>query len=76
MVNSRLAGLEVDFFFPARSLVVEVDGHRFHRTREAFERDRERDAILAAAGFPVLRFTHRQLTERPREVAAAVRSSA
>jgi putative AbiEi antitoxin of type IV toxin-antitoxin system/uncharacterized protein DUF559/transcriptional regulator with AbiEi antitoxin domain of type IV toxin-antitoxin system len=74
--GARVAGLEVDFLFPTRRLVVELDGYRYHRTRSAFERDRERDAILAAAGLRTLRFTHRQLTRRPQSVLAALRSSA
>jgi very-short-patch-repair endonuclease len=74
--GARVAGLEVDFLFPTRRLVVELDGYRYHRTRKAFERDRERDAILAAAGLRTLRFTHRQLTRRPQSVLAALRSSA
>jgi very-short-patch-repair endonuclease len=71
-VNTRVAGLEVDFLFAAHRLVVEVDGYRFHRSRSAFERDRERDAILARHGFRALRFSHRQVTRRRSEVAAAV----
>jgi predicted transcriptional regulator of viral defense system len=71
-----VAGLRVDFLFAASRLVVETDGYRYHRTRRAFERDRERDAILARAGYRTLRFTHRQLTKRPAEVAETVRSSA
>ena len=49
-------------------LVVETDCWRYHRTRRAFERDRERDAILARAGYRTLRFTHRQLTSDPAAV--------
>ena len=71
-VNARIAGLEVDFLFAARGVVVEVDGYRFHRTRKAFERDRERDALLAAAGHRVLRFSYDQVTSRPESVAAAL----
>jgi very-short-patch-repair endonuclease/predicted transcriptional regulator of viral defense system len=71
-----VAGLRVDFLFAASRLVVETDGYRYHRTRRAFERDRERDAILARAGYRTLRFTHRQMTRRPAEVAATIRSSA
>jgi very-short-patch-repair endonuclease len=71
-----VAGLRVDFFFAQSRLVVETDGYRYHRTRRAFERDRERDAILARAGCRTLRFTHRQLTKRASEVAATIRSSA
>ena len=58
-------------------LAVETDSWTFHRTRRAFERDRERDAILARAGYRTLRFTHRQLTREPAMVAETiVRSSA
>jgi very-short-patch-repair endonuclease/predicted transcriptional regulator of viral defense system len=71
-----VAGLRVDFLFAASRLVVETDGYRYHRTRRAFERDRERDAILARAGYRTLRFTHRQLTREPALVAATIRSSA
>ena len=41
-----------------------------HLRPAAFENDRERDAELHAAGYLVLRFTWRQLTERPEWVAA------
>jgi very-short-patch-repair endonuclease/predicted transcriptional regulator of viral defense system len=75
-VNERVAGLEVDFLFAAQRLVVEADSWRFHRTRKAFERDRERDAILARAGYRTLRFTDRQMTRAPADVAKTIRSSA
>ena len=42
-----------------------------HRGRP-FERDRERDAILAAAGIFTLRFTDLQLERRPEEVESAL----
>lgn len=71
-VNADIAGLAVDFVFEDRKLAVEADSWQFHRTRRAFERDRERDAILARAGYRTLRFTHRQLTRRAAEVAATL----
>jgi very-short-patch-repair endonuclease len=40
------------------------------------EPHRERDAILARAGYRVLRFSHRQLTREPTMVAHSLRSSA
>jgi very-short-patch-repair endonuclease/predicted transcriptional regulator of viral defense system len=76
IAQAWVAGLRVDFLFAASRLVVETDGYRYHRTRRAFERDRERDAILARAGHRTLRFTHRQLTREPAMVAATIRSSA
>jgi predicted transcriptional regulator of viral defense system len=71
-----VAGLRVDFLFAASRLVVETDSWSYHRTRRAFERDRERDAILARAGHRTLRFTHRQLKRDAATVAETIRSSA
>jgi very-short-patch-repair endonuclease len=70
--NVRIAGLEVDAVWPQQRLVVEVDGYAFHRTREAFERDRRRDARLLVAGYRVLRITWRRLTREPEQVIALV----
>ena len=55
-------------------LVVELDGHAFHRTRAAFERDRVRDASLQVAGYRVLRITHRRLEAEPAAVIAEARA--
>jgi hypothetical protein len=64
LVNHRLLDYTVDFFWPDARLVVETDG-RNHLRPVAFEDDRERDARLLTSGYAVLRFTWRQLTERP-----------
>jgi very-short-patch-repair endonuclease len=63
--NAKLHGLEVDLLWPRERVVVEVDGFDWHRDRTAFERDRYRDGILAAAGFLVVRVTWRQITREP-----------
>lgn len=63
---------KADFLWREHMLVVETDGHAFHRGREAFERDRRRDQALAMSGFETLRFTWRQVTEEPQRVAATV----
>ncbi|HEV2062258.1 MAG TPA: type IV toxin-antitoxin system AbiEi family antitoxin domain-containing protein, partial [Solirubrobacteraceae bacterium] len=55
--NVTLGGVEVDFLWRGRGLVVELDGWRYHRSRQAFEDDRARDQALARAGHRVLRFT-------------------
>jgi hypothetical protein len=70
--NVRIAGLEVDFVWRDRRLIVEVDGYAYHRSPRALERDRERDVILGMAGWCVRRFTWRQITHRAAWVAAAV----
>src|SRR5262249_13540911 len=68
VVNGRVEGLEVDFHWPDRRLIVETDGHEHHGTRAPFERDRARDQRLIAAGWTVIRFTHRQVQEDPARV--------
>jgi hypothetical protein len=73
-VNVRVAGLEVDAVWHDHRLVAELDGHEFHRTRAAFERDRIRDARLQLAGYSVVRFTYRRLESAPAEVVQTVRS--
>jgi very-short-patch-repair endonuclease len=67
-VNAKVAGYEVDFVWRRESLVVEVDGYAFHSHRAAFERDRERDAVLQGAGFRTMRVTWRQLLRERRAV--------
>ena len=74
-LNASLHGLEVDAYWPQYSLVVELDGWQWHRTRAAFERERERDVLLARHGIRVLRFSWRQLTGDSEGVAEAIASS-
>jgi very-short-patch-repair endonuclease len=71
-VNHVVAGLEVDLLFAPQRLAVEADSWTYHRTRSAFERDRERDALLARAGYRVLRFSDRQIEHEPSTVAGAI----
>jgi very-short-patch-repair endonuclease len=72
-VNIAIEGVEVDVAWPARRLVVELDGYEFHRTRARFEEDRSRDGELLVAGYRVLRITHRRLESDAPGVVAAVR---
>jgi hypothetical protein len=69
-VNARPLGFRVDFLWPDRRLVAETDGWRYHRNRASFETDRARDQALTAAGYIVMRFTHRQVAEAPEDVVA------
>jgi len=70
ITNTWVAGWEVDAFWPAQRLVVEVDGFAYHGSRAAFERDRRKDAALVAAGYRVVRITWRQLVDEPHVVVA------
>jgi very-short-patch-repair endonuclease len=64
-VNARLHGYEVDFLWREKRRVIEVDGHAFHRTRQATTRDRRKDDDLEAAGYRVTRFTADQVLHDP-----------
>jgi very-short-patch-repair endonuclease len=71
--NAHVEGYEVDAVWRAQRLAVELDGWTDHQTRRAFEQDRERDRALTAAGWRVIRVTHRQLAERPDRVLSTLR---
>ena len=64
-VNRRVAGYEVDMLWQAQRLIVELDGYAFHHHRRPFERDRDKDADLVAAGYSVVRITWQRLTRQP-----------
>ncbi|HEV7175129.1 MAG TPA: type IV toxin-antitoxin system AbiEi family antitoxin domain-containing protein [Solirubrobacteraceae bacterium] len=64
-MNARIAGYEVDALFREQRVIVELDGYQFHGTRQAFEKDRERDAATLAAGLVTVRITWERLTETP-----------
>ncbi len=55
----------MDFFWPAKRLMVEADSYTYHSMPGAFERDRERDQQLTLAGYTVVRFTYAQVTRQP-----------
>jgi Protein of unknown function (DUF559) len=74
VVNGPVEGREVDMLWPAAKLIAELDGHHFHGTRTAFERDRARDAALQRAGYRVVRITHRRLVHEPELVADDIRT--
>jgi very-short-patch-repair endonuclease len=63
-----------DIVFSRLKLVIEIDGRAFHVSPEQFQTDRERQNRLVAAGWTVLRFTWRDLTERPAYVIGTIRA--
>lgn len=72
LVNRPLNGFTVDFLWPDHRLIMEVDGHDTHGDRVAFEEDRRRDQLHAAAGYTVIRITWRQLRNEPAAVVARI----
>jgi very-short-patch-repair endonuclease len=58
----------VDFLFKhdsGRNFVVELDGHAYHSSRAAMQRDKSRDRELQEAGYMVLRFTYDEVWPDP-----------
>jgi very-short-patch-repair endonuclease len=71
-----IAGFEVDFRVIGTRVLLECDGWAHHGLdRVGFERDRERDADLQAAGWIVLRFTYRAVMTRPKATADRIRAA-
>ncbi len=65
----------VDFAYLERRVVIEADSRRWHGLFEAFEIDRRRDIAAQLAGWKILRFTWKMLTEDPRFVIDTVRAA-
>jgi very-short-patch-repair endonuclease len=76
-VEIRLAGraVRVDLADEVNRVVIEADSYEHHGDRESWERDCERYDELTAAGWVVLRFTWRQVVDRPERVTQIVRST-
>jgi hypothetical protein len=69
-VNVHPAGYEVDAYFAAERLIVELDGYDFHSDRRTFESDRERDAHHLALGIATVRLTWERIHQHPGREAA------
>jgi hypothetical protein len=55
----------VDCRWPTHRLTVELDSYRFHRTRRAWEQDRQRERDARARGDEFRRYTWRDVVEEP-----------
>lgn len=73
-LSARGRRYQADCLWPEQRIVVELDGYGSHGTRSAFERDRDRDRRLAAAGYRSTRITWHQLHEIPHEIATDLRA--
>lgn len=68
-----LPGIRVDFLI-GRRLVVECDSRTWHGGNVNYERDRRRDAKLAAAGYIVIRLSYQQVMHETDAVLAQIRT--
>jgi very-short-patch-repair endonuclease len=64
-VNHPINGKKRDFVWPTERLVVEVDSHAYHSSKEAMRRDRQRDRELTALGWRPARFTYEEVAFEP-----------
>ena len=65
----------VDFAYPERRLVIEIDGYLYHSDPASFVRDRIRQNRLLLAGYKILRYTAKDLHEEQTRVAAEIARS-
>jgi very-short-patch-repair endonuclease len=72
-VNVKVGPYTADFLWREQRLVVEVDGWRAHRGRQAFLDDRARDAYLRLRGLEVQRFSDVQVEHDEPTVVALLR---
>jgi putative AbiEi antitoxin of type IV toxin-antitoxin system/uncharacterized protein DUF559/transcriptional regulator with AbiEi antitoxin domain of type IV toxin-antitoxin system len=63
----------LDLAYPEKRVALEIDGFRFHDTRESFDTERARGNELQAIGWKVLRLTSQHLERSPEEVAEWIR---
>ena len=81
-VQSEVAGLvpgrkfRADIVIPAARLIVEFDGFQYHRSKAAFQKDRERQNLLVEQGWRVLRFFNAQVRNDLHGVVAQILSIA
>ncbi|MDN5920137.1 MAG: endonuclease domain-containing protein [Pseudonocardia sp.] len=66
---------EIDVAFPAERVAIEFDGWAFHNDPQRFQNDRTKGNALVAAGWTLLRFTWRDITDRPAAVVAQIREA-
>jgi hypothetical protein len=74
LVNSRVHGYLVDFYWPEHRIAVETDSWEYHRGSVAMEDDHARDLALHSDGIETRRYTGAQLETEPVTVCADLRA--
>lgn len=72
-VNVLVQGHLVDFLWPAQKVIVETDSWGHHGDPPTFEKDRQTDVDLVAAGYDVHRATYKMLMNNPQPLLNNVR---
>ena len=71
--NKDAGGRRVDCRWPEQRLTVELDSYRYHSSRHAWERDRQREREAYARGDDIRRYTHDDVFVRFRRMLAELR---
>jgi hypothetical protein len=64
VMSTRVAGYEADALWPQQRIVIELDSWEFHKDREQFESDRDRDVDRLVAGHVTVRVTWERIEHR------------
>lgn len=72
-INLPFNGRKLDAYFPDHGVIVELDGWGFHKQRQAFEDDRERDADHLDHGLVTVRITKDRFDATPDPEAARLK---
>lgn len=76
LFNSRgVIWARLDIAWPSLRLVVEADGREYHDKLKPLYRDRDRQNDVSKIGWTVLRYTWRDVKNRPRWIVAQVRAT-
>lgn len=67
-VNYNLVGMEVDMYWPAHRLAVELDTYETHGSRDSFEEDHLRQEELMLEGIAVAHVTGTRFAREPKAV--------
>ncbi|MGH2699885.1 MAG: endonuclease domain-containing protein [Actinomycetota bacterium] len=65
----------LDFVYPEQNLIIEVDGRKWHSSKERFQDDRRRDNAAMIRGQRVIRLTWEDVTRDEAYVVATVRAA-
>jgi len=65
LVNEKIQGREVDFYWPGLNLVLELDGGAFHHDPVQRSLDRRKQQYLESTGLTVLRATYKEFDSDP-----------
>jgi hypothetical protein len=72
--NRKRGAHYVDCRWPGNRLTVELDSYRFHRSRRAWEQDRERERAARGRGDEFRRYTWRDVVEEPAPTVVELRA--